>query len=127
VTRLRVLTSCPKDDTPGCTTEACAFRDARADYEKAGAKVVGVSPDAVKSHGKFAAKYGLNFTLLADTDMAVCSAYGVWKEKSMFGRKYMGVERTTFLIDREGVVRKVFAKVKVNGHSGAVLEGIKTL
>jgi thioredoxin-dependent peroxiredoxin len=122
-----VLYFYPKDDTPGCTTEACAFRDARADYEAAGAKVIGVSPDDAKSHGKFIKKHGLNFTLLADVGAKVCSAYGVWKEKSMFGRTYMGVERTTFLIDRDGVVRKIFPKVKVDGHATAVLDAIKAL
>src|SRR4051794_12369103 len=99
-----VLYFYPKDDTPGCTKEACAFRDARADYEKAGAHVLGVSPDDVKSHQKFAAKYELPFTLLADTERSVCEAYGVWKEKNMYGKKSMGVERTTFLIDRDGVI-----------------------
>jgi thioredoxin-dependent peroxiredoxin len=122
-----VLYFYPKDDTPGCTTEACAFRDARADYEAAGARVIGVSPDDVKSHGKFIKKHELNFTLLADVGAKICSAYGVWKEKSMYGKTYMGVERTTFLIDRDGVVRKVFPKVKVDGHAEAVLDAIKAL
>jgi peroxiredoxin Q/BCP len=122
-----VLYFYPKDDTPGCTTEACAFRDARTDYEAAVAKVIGVSPDDVKSHGKFIKKHGLNFTLLADVSAKVCSEYGVWKEKSMFGKTFMGVERTTFLIDRDGVVRKIFAKVKVDGHATAVLDAIKVL
>jgi thioredoxin-dependent peroxiredoxin len=122
-----VLYFYPKDDTSGCTKEACAFRDARADYEKAGAKVLGVSPDDVKSHRKFADKYELPFTLLADPETAACQAYGVWKEKSMYGRKYLGVERTTFVIDRKGKVARVFPKVKVDGHSDAVLEAIKAL
>jgi peroxiredoxin Q/BCP len=122
-----VLYFYPKDDTSGCTKEACAFRDARADYEKAGAKVIGVSPDEVKSHRKFADKYELPFTLLADPEKAVCQAYGVWKQKSMYGKTYMGVERTTFVIDRKGKVAKVFTKVKVDGHAGAVLEAIKAL
>ena len=122
-----VLYFYPKDDTPGCTTEACAFRDARDDYEAAGATVLGVSPDDVKSHAKFARKYDLGFTLLADPGAKVCLKYGVWKEKSMFGRTYMGVERTTILIDRDGVVRKVFPKVKVAGHAQAVLDAIKAL
>jgi len=122
-----VLYFYPKDDTPGCTTEACAFRDARLDYEKAGAKVIGVSPDAVKSHLKFATKYELPFTLLADTEKAVCESYGVWQEKSMYGKKSMGVVRSTFVIDGEGVVRKVFPKVKVDGHSGAVLSALDEL
>lgn len=116
-----VLYFYPKDDTSGCTREACAFRDARAGYEAAGARVIGVSPDEAKSHRKFADKYGLPFTLLADTDRKVCEAYGVWKEKSMYGKKFMGVERTTFLIDRSGRVAKVFRKVKVDGHADEVL------
>jgi peroxiredoxin Q/BCP len=120
-----VLYFYPKDDTSGCTKEACAFRDARADYEAAGAKVLGVSPDDVKSHRKFADKYQLPFTLLADSDHKVCEKYGVWKEKSMYGRKYMGVERTTFVIDADGKVRKIFSKVKVDGHSEDVLEAIR--
>ena len=122
-----VLYFYPKDDTPGCTTEACAFRDARADYEKAGATVLGVSPDDARSHAKFTRKFGLNFTLLSDVGAKVCDAYGVWKEKTMFGRTYMGVERTTFVIDRNGVVQKAFPKVKVDGHAGAVLDAIKAL
>jgi thioredoxin-dependent peroxiredoxin len=116
----------PKDDTPGCTKEACGFRDAFADYEKAGAKVIGVSPDNVASHAKFAKKYELPFTLLADSENKVCEAFGVWKEKSMYGKKYMGVERTTFVIDAKGVVRQVFPKVKVESHSDAVLDALKT-
>jgi thioredoxin-dependent peroxiredoxin len=122
-----VLYFYPKDDTPGCTTEACAFRDAEADYLAAGVKVLGVSPDDVKSHGKFAAKYKLPFPLLADTETKVCQLFEVWKEKSMSGRKYMGVERTTFLIDGQGVIRRIFPKVKVPGHSDAILEALKTL
>ena len=122
-----VLYFYPKDDTPGCTTEACAFRDAEADYRAAGAKVLGVSPDDVKSHGKFAAKHNLRFPLLADTETKACQLYGVWKEKSMYGKTYMGVERTTVLIDGRGVVRKVFPKVKVSGHSDAVLDALKIL
>jgi peroxiredoxin Q/BCP len=118
---------CPKDDTPGCTTEACAFRDAEADYQALGAKVLGVSPDDVKSHAKFVKKHSLNFPLLADTETKVCELYGVWKEKSMYGKTYMGVERTTVLIDAKGVIRKVYPKVKVPGHSDAILEVLKTL
>src|SRR6478672_5247593 len=97
-----VLYFYPRDDTPGCTTEACAFRDARADYEKAGAKVIGVSPDTVKSHRKFADKYELSFTVTADTEKAVCQDYGVWQEKTMYGKTSMGVVRSTVIIDREG-------------------------
>jgi thioredoxin-dependent peroxiredoxin len=122
-----VLYFYPKDDTPGCTTEACSFRDAETDYQALGAKVLGVSPDTVKSHAKFAAKHQLPFPLLADPETKVCGLFGVWKEKSMYGRTYMGVERTTVLIDAKGVVRKVFPKVKVPGHSDAVLEALKAL
>jgi peroxiredoxin Q/BCP len=122
-----VLYFYPKDDTSGCTKEACAFRDARAEYQKAGAVVLGVSPDTTKSHRKFADKYELPFTLLADPEKRVCQEYGVWKEKNMYGRKYMGVERTTFVIDKKGMVAKVFPKVKVDGHADAVLETIRTL
>jgi peroxiredoxin Q/BCP len=119
-----VLYFYPKDDTPGCTKEACAFRDARAEYEKAGATVLGVSPDSVASHDKFARKYELPFTLLADPEKTVCEQYGVWQEKNMYGKKSMGVVRTTFVIDGQGVVRKVFPRVKVDGHSDAVLTAI---
>ncbi|MDR3635011.1 MAG: thioredoxin-dependent thiol peroxidase [Isosphaeraceae bacterium] len=120
-----VLYFYPKDDTPGCTKEACAFRDARAEYEKAGAKVLGVSPDTVASHEKFVRKYELPFTLLADTEKTVCESYGVWQEKNMYGKKSMGVVRTTFVIDGKGIVRKVFPRVKVDGHSDKVLEALK--
>ena len=116
-----VLYFYPKDDTPGCTKEACAFRDARADYESAGARVLGVSPDNVASHDKFRRKYELPFTLLADPDRAVCEQYGVWQEKNLYGKKSMGVVRSTFIIDRQGIVRRVFPRVKVDGHSDAVL------
>jgi len=122
-----VLYFYPKDDTPGCTTEACGFRDARADYEAAGAVVLGVSPDDVESHRKFAAKHDLNFTLLADPDKTVCQAYGVWKEKTMYGRKSWGVERTTFVIDRNGQIVTIFPRVKVDGHVEAVLKVIQSL
>ncbi len=122
-----VLYFYPKDDTPGCTKEACAFRDARAEYEKAGAHVVGVSPDSVVSHKKFADKYELPFTLVADVDRKVCELYDVWKEKNMYGKKSMGVVRTTFLIDSKGIVRKIYPRVKVDGHSEAILEIIPTL
>lgn len=122
-----VLYFYPRDATPGCTTEACAFRDARADLERAGAKVIGVSPDGVKSHQKFATKYELPFTLAADVDKKVCELYGVWQEKTMYGKKSMGVVRSTFVIDAKGTVRHVFPKVKVDGHSDAVLEALNTL
>jgi len=122
-----VLYFYPKDDTPGCTTEACAFRDAEADYQAIGARVLGISPDDVKSHGKFATKYTLKFPILADTETKVCQLYGVWKEKSMYGKTYMGVERTTLVIDSQGIVRQVFPNVKVAGHSEAVLDALKNL
>lgn len=122
-----VLYFYPKDDTPGCTKEACAFRDARADYEAAGAVVLGVSPDSAESHLKFAEKYELPFTLLADPEKEVIQAYGVWKEKNMYGKKSMGVERTTVVIDGKGIIRKVFPKVRVDGHSEKVLEVLQTL
>jgi peroxiredoxin Q/BCP len=122
-----VLYFYPKDDTPGCTREACAFRDARADYEAAGAKVIGVSPDDAASHRKFAEKYDLPFTLAADPDRQTCMAYGVWKEKTLYGKKSMGIERTTFVIDAAGVVRKVFPRVRVDGHSDKVLELLRSL
>ncbi|SIN87478.1 peroxiredoxin Q/BCP [Singulisphaera sp. GP187] len=122
-----VLYFYPKDDTPGCTKEACAFRDARADYEAAGAHVIGVSPDSSASHLKFAEKYELPFTLVADTDRQVCEAYGVWQEKNNYGKISMGVVRTTFVIDRNGIVQKTFPKVKVDGHSEEVLATIKAL
>jgi thioredoxin-dependent peroxiredoxin len=120
-----VLYFYPKDDTPGCTKEACGFRDGFADYKKAGAVILGVSPDDVVSHGKFAKKFDLPFSLLADLDATICQVYGVWKEKNMYGKKYMGVERTTIVIDRKGVIRHVYPKVKVDGHSEAVLEAIE--
>jgi thioredoxin-dependent peroxiredoxin len=117
-----VLYFYPKDDTPGCTKEACSFRDSFAEYESRGIKVLGVSTDDEKSHRKFAEKYSLPFTLLADTDHAVADAYGVYGEKQYMGRNYMGVNRVTFLIDEEGRVRKVFDKVKVDEHADEVLK-----
>lgn len=122
-----VLYFYPKDDTSGCTKEACSFRDDFSEYEKLGARIIGVSPDGSASHGKFITKHDLPFTLLADTEKEACQAYEVWKEKSMYGRKYMGVERTTFVIDSKGVVRNVFPKVKVDGHSEAVLAALRLL
>mgnify|MGYP006191504829 FL=1 len=117
----------PKDDTPGCTKEACGFRDALPDFSAANAAIIGVSKDSVAKHDKFKAKYDLPFALGADEDGAVCEAYGTWVEKSMYGRKYMGIERATFLIDGEGVLRGVWRKVKVNGHVDAVLAATKNL
>jgi thioredoxin-dependent peroxiredoxin len=112
-----VLYFYPKDDTSGCTTEACGFRDAFPRFRKSKAVILGVSPDSVKSHQKFKAKYALPFTLLADPEHAVAERYGVWKEKSMYGRRYMGIERTTFLIDANGRIAQIFHKVKPAGHA----------
>jgi peroxiredoxin Q/BCP len=117
----------PKDDTPGCTKEACGFRDNFPDFSKAGAEVIGISKDSVKRHDNFKAKYKLPFHLAADVDGEVCEAYGTWIEKSMYGRKYMGIERATFLIDGKGVVRQVWHKVKVPGHAEEVLAAAKAL
>jgi peroxiredoxin Q/BCP len=122
-----VLYFYPKDDTPGCTKEACAFRDARAPLAKAGAVVLGVSPDAVDRHKKFKQKYELNFPLLADPDHAVAEKYGAWGEKTLYGKKSMGIIRSTFLIDKAGVVRKVWPRVKVDGHDEQVLTALKEL
>jgi len=119
-----VLYFYPKDDTPGCTTEACSFRDDYAVYREAGVVILGVSPDTSKSHAKFKAKYNLPFTLLADDDHKICDLYGVWGLKKMMGREYMGVFRTTFLIDEKGVVKKIFPKVKPDGHSMEVLTAL---
>lgn len=117
----------PKDDTSGCTKEACAFRDAFPDFSAAGATVIGISKDGVASHDRFKAKYGLPFLLAADTDTAVAVAWGVWVEKSMYGRSYMGMERATFLIDGAGVIRALWRKVKVPGHAEAVLKAVRAL
>ncbi|MEM6755969.1 MAG: thioredoxin-dependent thiol peroxidase [Planctomycetota bacterium] len=117
----------PKDDTPGCTKEACQFRDLSADFKKAGVAVLGVSPQDEKSKAKFAQKHGLNFPLLADHDAKVSDKYGVWQEKSMYGKKYMGVVRTTYLIDVAGKVAQRWDKVKVPGHAEAVLAAVKGL
>ena len=117
-----VLYFYPKADTPGCTKQACGFRDARAAYEKAGAAVLGISPDPVKNVKKFSDKFTLNFPLLADPDHAVADAYGVWGEKKFMGRRYMGVARTTFVIGKDGVIRHVFENVKPAGHDAEVLD-----
>ena len=117
----------PKDDTPGCTKQACGFRDAKPDFSKAKAVVLGVSKDSVARHDKFKDKYDLNFPLLSDEDGKICEKYGTWIEKSLYGRKYMGIDRATFLIDDQGVVRNVWRKVKVPGHVDEVLEALKTL
>ncbi|WP_207477528.1 peroxiredoxin [Arenibaculum pallidiluteum] len=122
-----VLYFYPKDDTSGCTAEACGFRDALPDYSGIDAVVIGVSRDSVASHDKFKGKHGLTFTLASDEDGAVCERYGTWVEKSMYGRKYMGVDRATFLIDREGILRAIWRKVKVPGHVAEVLKAAKGL
>ena len=111
----------PKDDTPGCTTEACDFRDGIHNYEKAGVVVVGISPDSSKSHARFKQKYSLPFSLLADEGHKICEAYGVWGRKKAMGREYDGVFRTTFLIDPQGFIKRVFENVKPEGHSTLVL------
>lgn len=117
-----VLYFYPRDDTPGCTAQAQAFRDALDDFTRASVTLLGVSADGIDSHRKFKAKHGLNFTLASDVDNGLAQAFGVWVEKSMYGKKYMGIERATFLIDRQGVVRKVWRKVKVEGHVAEVLD-----
>jgi thioredoxin-dependent peroxiredoxin len=122
-----VLYFYPKDDTPGCTREACAFRDSQAALKKAGAVVLGVSPDSVESHQKFRAKYKLNFPLLADADKSVSKKYGAYGEKMMYGKKVTGMIRSTFVIDGGGIVRKVFPRVKVDGHADKVLEVVSSL
>jgi thioredoxin-dependent peroxiredoxin len=120
-----VLYFYPKDDTPGCTTEACAFRDDYSVYAAAGVTILGVSPDSPKSHTKFKEKYHLPFTLLADEDHKVCELYGAWGPKKFMGREYEGVLRTTFVIDPDGMVAKVFPGVKPDGHSAEVLAALK--
>ena len=122
-----VLYFYPRDDTPGCTTEACGFRDAMPDFSGIDAAIVGVSRDTVAKHDKFKAKYELPFTLGADESGAVTEAYGVWVEKSMYGRKSMGIERATYLIDGAGVIRGVWRKVKVKGHVDEVLAAVRAL
>ena len=114
----------PKADTPGCTKEACEFRDASPNFTRQNAAIVGISPDPAAAHARFAAKYGLPYTLVPDPDHALAEAYGVWKEKSMYGRKYMGIERTTFVIDEQGKIARIFAKVKPAGHAAEVLQAL---
>ena len=123
--RTVVLYFYPKDDTSGCTVQACEFRDSWGDVTKAGAVVLGVSPDGVASHLKFRKKFRLPFPLLADPDHAVAERYGVWGEKSMYGRKYMGIHRTTFVIDGKGRIVRIFEKVRPKGHAAAVLEVVR--
>lgn len=117
----------PKDDTPGCTKESCSFNESLVDMQKINAQVVGISRDSVESHQKFKAKYNLSFPLLSDESGEVCNAYGVWAEKSMYGKKYMGIERSTFLIDGAGKILRVWSNVKVDGHSEEILAAIKEL
>ena len=125
--RAVVLYFYPRDDTPGCTREAQEFTEALPEFAAAGAEIVGVSRDTPAKHDKFREKYGLPFTLVSDAEGDICERYGVWVEKKNYGRTYMGIERTTFLIDAEGVVSKVWRKVKVAGHVDAVLEAARTL
>ncbi len=120
-----VLYFYPKDDTSGCTKEACSFSDDLPKFSKIDAVILGVSPDSVISHKKFSEKYKLKFDLLADEEKKIVEMYGVWKEKSMYGRKYIGVERTTFIIDEKGKIKKIFKKVKVDGHNEEVLKALK--
>jgi peroxiredoxin Q/BCP len=122
-----VLYAYPKDDTPGCTQEAIAFNGLRKEFEAAGTEIIGISPDPVKSHDKFKKKHGLDFALAADETQSALQAYGIWVEKSMYGRTYMGVERTTFLIDKDGKVARIWPKVKVAGHAEEVLAAAKAL
>lgn len=122
-----VLYFYPKDDTSGCTLEAKNFQALKSEFEAAGAEIIGVSPDAMKSHDKFRSKYGLDFALASDEGKSMLEAYGVWAQKSMYGRKYMGVERTTMLIDRNGKIARVWEKVKVPGHAEEVLAAARAL
>jgi peroxiredoxin Q/BCP len=122
-----VLYFYPRADTPGCTTQACGVRDRRADYEQAGARVIGISPDEVKAIDKFAGKYDLDFTLLADADHSVAEKYGTWVEKSMYGKKYMGVQRATFIVGPDGKIAKVFPKVSPKQHDDLVLKALSEL
>jgi len=122
---LFVLYFYPKDDTPGCTIEACAFRDNLPKFTKLNAKVFGVSKDDLKSHAKFVDKFELPFTLISDSDGSICESFGVWVEKSMAGKIYMGIERATFLIDENGIIKNIWRSVKAQGHAEEVLEFIK--
>ena len=122
-----VLYFYPKDDTPGCTQEACDFRDSLKKFKIKGAAILGVSADSLQAHAKFQKKYSLPFTLLSDESKEIIKTYGVWKEKSMYGKKYMGIERTTLIIDKQGKVAKIFPKVKVAGHAEEVLKLVSSL
>lgn len=121
-----VLYFYPRDDTPGCTAEACSFRDLRSLFHEHGAEILGVSTDSVKSHKKFQQKYQLTFPLLADPDHAVADQYGVWQQKRFMGREHMGIARTTFVIDKNGTIKAVFPNVKVEGHADKVLDALKS-
>ncbi len=121
-----VLYFYPKDNTPGCTAEACDFRDNMARIISKGAIVIGISPDSIDSHEKFLQKYDLNFTIVSDVDAKICQLYGVWMEKSMYGRKYMGVARTTFLIDEQGIIQHIWENVKVKGHIEEVISTLQS-
>lgn len=122
-----VLYFYPKDDTPGCTKEACGFQDNLPKFKKMDAVVIGISKDSLASHQKFAKKYKLAFNLAADEDISIASAFGVWVEKSMYGRKYMGMDRATFLIDGKGIIRQIWRSVKVPGHVEEVMDAVKKL
>jgi peroxiredoxin Q/BCP len=122
-----VLYFYPKDDTPGCTKEACAFRDLQSEFNAAGAAIVGVSTDTVSSHTKFAAKYTLPFPLVSDPDHAIAALFGAWREKKNYGKVYWGIQRSTILIDKSGIVRKIWPNVKVDLHAEKVLEFLKSL
>ncbi len=122
-----VLYFYPRDDTPGCTAEACAFRDRKAEIARSGAKILGVSTDDLESHGRFRDKFALNFPLLADTEHQVAEQYGAWREKVRFGKKAMGIQRSTFLIDDKGTVRRAWTNVKVEGHDEEVMEALRGL
>ncbi len=122
-----VLYFYPKDNTSGCTKEACSFRDNMDRITKAGAVVIGVSPDSISSHDKFKEKYNLNFHLVSDAEKEICNAYGVWVEKNMYGRKYMGVQRTTYIIDPDGFIKHIYPKVKVDGHVDDVISKLDEL
>ncbi|MEX2091907.1 MAG: thioredoxin-dependent thiol peroxidase [Pirellulales bacterium] len=122
-----VLYFYPRDDTPGCTREACAFRDQQSQLKKLGARVLGISTDSIESHGKFRDKYDLNFPLLSDPDHAVAEKYGAWREKNLYGKKSLGIQRSTFLIDADGKVAKVWKAVKVDGHDAQVIAALAEL
>lgn len=117
----------PKDDTPGCTAEACSFRDNLPDFSSVQTEVIGISKDTADSHAKFRKKYDLTFHLASDEDGRVCESYGAWVEKNNYGKKYMGIERCTFLVDKEGKINHIWRRVKVDGHIGKVLEAVKSL